>query len=46
MVLASVEEERGNEWTVADLRHEAHLPLEYIIKHIPEGELLLYSYRS
>jgi tetratricopeptide (TPR) repeat protein len=37
--LAEVENERGNEELATKLRHEARTTLEYIIEHIPEGEL-------
>jgi hypothetical protein len=34
-----VEEIQSNKGTATDLRHETRATLEYIIEHIPEGEL-------
>jgi len=39
VALADMETRQGNEVTATDLRQEARTTLEYIIEHIPEGEL-------
>jgi DNA-binding SARP family transcriptional activator len=38
-LLADLEEQAGNEEVAVALRHEARTTLEFIIDHIPEGEL-------